>query len=278
MYRLGNAHKAQWWQDPAMLGKIERDYHAAVASGRFDAPHVASGFVLNYIKDRGGKDLPGNQLLLNNVRLVRINPLDPFDISRNERLGRRYARQIASFYRESVPGCEDSYFLDTSAELGVRASRRVHGVATVTYDDVTQLHAYADSIARGSWEIDIHPSRDLTANAIRQTDDYAAWIKRVIAGACYDIRYGCVVSRDVDNLLMAGRCISAEHEAQGSLRIQQTCMATGQAAGAAAALSLQHGVTPRQLDPMLVVTQLAAELAAVPVAFAVLKDLPLAPI
>ena len=274
MYRLGNARKAQSWQDPAMLEKIERDLPSAVASGRYDAPHFSSGFVLSYIKGGGGKDLPNGQLLLNNVRLIRVNPLDPFDISHNERLGRRYARQMAQFYQEYVPGCEDSFFLDTSAELGVRASRRVHGMAAATIDDVMHLSKYPDSIARASWEVDIHPSRDLTAKSIWQTEAYAAWIERVTAGDYYDIRYGCVVARDVDNLLMAGRCISAEHEAQGSLRIQQTCMATGQAAGAAAALSLKHGVTPRQLDPMLVVAHVAAERAAAPVAFDILKDVP----
>jgi hypothetical protein len=63
--------------------------------------------------------------------------------------------------------------------------------------------------------------------------------------------------------MMGGRCISAEHESQGSLRIQQTCMATGQAAGAAAALSLKHGNTPRELDPMVVAGQLEDDRAAV---------------
>ena len=85
-------------------------------------------------------------------------------------------------------------------------------------------------------------------------------------GDYFDIRYGCLVAQGVDNLLMAGRCISASHLAEASLRIQQTCMSTGQAAGTAAALSLHDNTTPRELDPMRVVKQLEKDRAAVPVA------------
>jgi hypothetical protein len=77
----------------------------------------------------------------------------------------------------------------------------------------------------------------------------------------------------VDNLLVAGRCLSAEHLAQSSLRIQQTCMATGQAAGTAAALSLRAGVTPRELDPAVLVAQLERDRDVEP-AFVSLKNIP----
>jgi hypothetical protein len=83
------------------------------------------------------------------------------------------------------------------------------------------------------------------------------------------------VAKGVDNLLMAGRCISADYVAQSSLRIQQTCISTGQAAGTVAALSLQAGVTPRELDPAAVIKTLKQDRAVEP-AFDVLKDLPCA--
>jgi hypothetical protein len=90
------------------------------------------------------------------------------------------------------------------------------------------------------------------------------------SGEYYDIRYGAIVAKGVDNLLVAGRCLSAEHLAEASLRIQQTCISTGQAAGTAAAMSLKEGVTPRKLDAMKVVSQLEADRAGVEAAF----DLP----
>ena len=91
----------------------------------------------------------------------------------------------------------------------------------------------------------------------------------------YDIRYGAIVAKSVDNLLVAGRCISSDYVDQSSLRIQQTCIATGHAAGTAAALSLQAGVVPRALDPAVVVRELERDRALEP-AFELLRDLPLA--
>ena len=83
---------------------------------------------------------------------------------------------------------------------------------------------------------------------------------------------GATVSQ-IDNLLVAGRCLSVEHTAQSSLRIQQTCMATGQAAGTAAALSLRAGVTPAALDPAGLVAQLARDREVEP-AFAPMRARP----
>jgi len=97
------------------------------------------------------------------------------------------------------------------------------------------------------------------------------------AGEYYDIRYGTIIAKGVDNLLVAGRCLSAEHLAEASLRIQQTCISTGQAAGTASALSLKEGVIPRELEPMKVVAQLEEDRANVEPAFEVLRNLPISP-
>jgi hypothetical protein len=67
-------------------------------------------------------------------------------------------------------------------------------------------------------------------------------------GTLYDIPYRCLVPKKVDNLLVAGRCISVTHEALGSVRVSAVCMAVGQAAGTAAALAVKNKVTPRKLD------------------------------
>ena len=101
--------------------------------------------------------------------------------------------------------------------------------------------------------------------------EYADRMRRTEAGDYYDIPYGCLVAADVGHLFMAGRCISAEHESQASLRIQQTCMSLGQAAGTAAALSIEAGVSPRDLDASKLVAQLQRDRAAIEPAF-VLAD------
>ena len=69
-----------------------------------------------------------------------------------------------------------------------------------------------------------------------------------LEGTCYGIPYGCLVSANISNLLVCGRCISVDHIAHASTRIQGTCIQTGQAAGTAAALCLLHKTLPSELD------------------------------
>lgn len=200
-------------------------------------------------------------------RHLRVNPLDPWDLSQVMRDGRREAWD--RFRRKrSEAGCENLYLAGTSALPGVRSSRRIGGLEVSTEGDAFELRKYQDSVARSSWEIDIHSAVQGARKCIDYDDpDYLTRVRRTERGDFYDIRYGCIVAAEVDNILVGGRCISAEHESQASLRIQQTCMATGQAAGTAAALSLKHGKTPRELDPMVVVKQLEDDRAAVTPAF-----------
>lgn len=199
---------------------------------------------------------------LGRVDRLRVDPLDPFAVSATMRDARReVGRQT-----EGLP--EGRYLVDTAAELGVRTSRIVQGMARVSDDDAWNLHKADDGIARSSWEIDIHPPDDELPLPEKwfhsKSESYAIFSKRLAEGDWFDIPYGCIVTPGVDNLLVAGRCISAGYLAQGSLRIQQTCMATGQAAGIAAALSLNADVTPAALDPATVVAQLAVDRAIEP--------------
>jgi len=196
------------------------------------------------------------------LRMLEIDPLNPWDLSRAMRDGRRqvWERYLAKRQR---PGCEGIFLAGTASFPGVRSSRRVRGLKTSTAADARELRKHADGIARSSWEIDIHSAVDPTRKPVMDRPDYAARMRRTEAGDYYDIPYGCLVAADVDHLLMAGRCISAEHESQASLRIQQTCMSLGQAAGTAAALSLQAGVPPRVLDSAALVAALAQDRAAI---------------
>jgi hypothetical protein len=191
---------------------------------------------------------------LGRVDRLQVDPLDPCAISATLRDARREIQHQAA----ALPA--GRYLVDTATELGVRTSRIVQGIARVTDEDAWTLRKAADGIARSSWEIDIHPPDDERPLPERwfhsKSDAYAAFTRRLAAGAWFDIPYGCLVAADVDNLLVAGRCLSAGYLAQGSLRIQQTCLATGQAAGVAAALSLRADTTPRELNPQTVIAQL----------------------
>ncbi len=204
------------------------------------------------------------------LRMLRVNPLCPWDLTRAMQEGREEIRRRLEV-RQQRDGCEGLFLAGIADEPGVRSSRRVHGVATATADDAWELKTHADGIARCSWEIDIHPAESAEGKGVEfDADDYRPRVRRVEAGECFDVRYGCLISRDVENLLTAGRCISAEHEAQACLRIQQTCMATGQAAGLAAAMSIADDVPPASLDTAALVDRLA-EARDVEPAFEILR-------
>ena len=209
-------------------------------------------------------------------RFLRIDPLNPWDLTRIVREARVRTWDQVEAMRKNL-GCSapstgnqltDGPFVSQTATYpGIRASRRVHGIVTSTAEDAFELRKYPDGIARSSWEIDLHEAESATGkgfdyNGERMDMESPAYRPRqhkLKAGDWFDVRYGCLVARDVGNLMMAGRCISSDVVAHASLRIQQTCMAMGQAAGTAAAMSVKADVTPDRLD----VNQLTARLDAI---------------
>lgn len=213
-------------------------------------------------------------------RFLQIDPLNPWHLTRIAREGREMTLQTLHDLRRDAGGDvaqpwdrldTGPYIAQTGTYRGIRASRRIHGLSRMTADDAFELHKHADGIARASWEIDLHePERpqghDFEYHGTRmdmESDAYKPRQRRTEAGDWFDVRYGCLVPQGVGNLLMAGRCISADIVSHASLRIQQTCMSMGEAAGAAAALSLKHAVSPDQLDVGLLIDDLSHARASV---------------
>jgi hypothetical protein len=154
------------------------------------------------------------------------------DLTRAEVMGREDMRTILDIFRESVPDFRHSYVLASGSEIGVRETRRILGDYIVTADDVLKGGNIADPIALGSWPIDIHPA-DGRVGVHPHKDD---------PPYPYPIPLRALQVRNRANLLVAGRCLSATHQAHGSTRVSGTAMATGEAAGTLAALAVaRHG-------------------------------------
>jgi FAD-dependent oxidoreductase family protein len=120
---------------------------------------------------------------------------------------------------------------------GKREYRRFHGDHTLVQQDILEQRSFPDAVAFGGWSIDLHPVAGVYAETAGAQQRYS--------NGTYDIPYRCLYSRDVDNLLFAGRNISASHIAFGSTRVMATCATQGQAVGTAAALAARLGVSPR---------------------------------
>jgi hypothetical protein len=178
---------------------------------------------------------------------------------------RKEVWKLWAFLREQ-PGFERCYIRQTSPQIGPRESRQVVGDYVLTGDDVQSGRKFDDAVARGSWWIDIHcplghtyPVHLCIAECPRQLKcpfwaaEHDKSMRRRVDlyppdDDWYDIPYGCLTAKAVDNLLVSGRCISATHQGMAGARAMGTCMAIGQAAGTAAALAVQAGVHPRGVD------------------------------
>ena len=176
---------------------------------------------------------------VNATRVFKINPTDVLDLSYAEIETRDQVHQLSRFLIKYIPGFERAFLQESAIQIGVRESRRIVGEYMLTGRDVLSAAKFDDVIARGAFGIDIHCA-DYSGCGITGL--------KLEEGSSYDIPYRCLVPKEVDGILVAGRCISASHIAFGSVRIMPVVSATGQAAGAAAALCVKDEVQPRDLD------------------------------
>jgi hypothetical protein len=166
-----------------------------------------------------------------------VDGTNPFHLTKAQLLGRQAIKRYLNFCRKYLPGFENAYIVLTAPLVGVRESRRIIGEYVLTVDDVLGAKKFEDAIARNNYPIDIHRDKESGAKIIH-----------LKPGEYHEIPYRCLVPLRIDNLLVAGRCISATFEAQGSIRIQTNCRAMGEAAGVAAAMSILRNLSPKQLD------------------------------
>ncbi len=189
---------------------------------------------------------PG-QVVVNTTHIGGVDGTDSWDLTKAEIECRRQAAALMKFFRGYVPGFEDSYLIQTATQVGIRETRRIMGEHVFNVEDVSEGRKYADVVMRSAYAVDIHSP---VGRGYVRKDDGKPGIGPP-PGGWYEVPYRCLVPLEVEQLLVAGRCISSTHEGQAAMRIMPNCMALGQAAGTAAALSVRHEVAPRKLDAAL---------------------------
>lgn len=130
---------------------------------------------------------------------------------------------------------------------GPRESRRILGDVLLTQDDIISKREFPDGCVPSTWSIDLHYPKEQYAKKFPDNPfiSIAAHDRRVDRNYGYPVPYRCFYSRDVDNLFMAGRCISVTHEALGTVRVMKTCGMMGEVVGKAASVAVIHSTTPR---------------------------------
>ncbi len=188
-----------------------------------------------YVNNLLARPLP-NGLFYSNMSRIRINPLDTRQWSRAEYEAREQVQKISRFFIENVPGFENAHLVTTGDFTGLRDSRRIMGKYVLTGEDVLEGREFPDAVTHSSYPIDIH-----------DTDGVSSTIQKPKTGV-FSVPYASMVTKEVSNLILAGRCISADYEAHACIRVMITCLRLGEAAGRAAFHCREQGVEPNALD------------------------------
>lgn len=180
------------------------------------------------------------EFILNMSRIIKKSAINSFELTEAEIEGRRQAREIVAFMKKNIPGFEQCHMISTGPQIGIRESRKINGKYKLTGEDLLANRMFPDAIAMGGYPIDIH-----------SPEDDGMQHRHLKPGSWYSIPYGCLVTEEIENLVVAGRCISATHEACAAIRVTPIVMAIGQAAGCAAGLSVSYGQKANELDTEL---------------------------
>lgn len=242
-YEVGNDGETQFGSTMFRLGGVDtavverlsrqdiRDCLEKAVSDGYPLPRTATGVHIN--------PLPG-VVHLNVTKLGDANGkpfclIDPVQLTQAEQEGRRQVALYEKVFRDYVPGFQSARVIDIGANVGIRETRLIHGESVLTETDVRGCRKASDRIACSSWPLENHAAGRGT---VWEFLPDAEW---------YGIPWGCLIVKGVKNLLVAGRNLSATHEAQASVRVAGPCLAMGEAAGVAVSLALQKGLSLREV-------------------------------
>lgn len=223
-FRLGNVYGNYTW-----------DQWEEICGHAMDAAHKAGE-----IDVYGGPwviRLAQGEISINSTRII-ANPVDPAELTAAEILGREKMLCIWNILRTRVPELADSYILSGASQLHIRESRKIGGEYTLTEEDIRNRKSFDDAIALGAWPVDIHPVDGFVGVHPHKENPPEP----------YEIPFRCLIPKNVEGLLIAGKPISTTHRAHGSTRVPGTSLATGQAAGVAAAIAAKEKTSVRHVN------------------------------
>lgn len=247
--RLGDAI-----QYPSTMFTMQHVDLAAALGALRELPRILDDhFASDGLPRRGGNLIPTGrpgEVLVALSRVARegrpVDGSDAEELTWAELEGRRQVARLADFLRRRVPGFAEAFVADSAFRLGVRETRKVVGETTLAEDDVLGGRRFEDAIGRCAWPIERHVAGGETE-----------W-RFLEPGTWYTIPYRALVPRSLDNLLVAGRCVSADAGAFASVRVIGPCMLEGQAVAVAAREICGRDVAARDADVGAIQAELAA--------------------
>lgn len=181
---------------------------------------------------------PG-QIIANMTHMHELCSVSAEGLTEAEIEGRRQARQIFRLLHDYIPGFENSHLISTGPNIGVRESRKIDGVYKLTEKDVVENVMFPDAIAMGGYPVDVHTPKGAKEKITLPHLERGSW---------YSVPYRCLVTNEIENLTVVGRCISTTHLACGATRVTPVLMAISQAGGVGAAMAAKEGCHVRDID------------------------------
>ncbi len=232
-FRITNVDVNAFFQN---LPLIQEKYRAAKEAGEIHNPRE-DVLVFNTVSPTA--------LHFNTTRVVKKSPVDPWEITEAEMEAREQVYEMYRFFKKHCPGCEDARLFTSAAHIGIRESRMIDGEYILTKEDIMACTKFEDGIAACNYDIDIHnPDGSGTSHYFFPDWEY------------YTIPYRCLVPKNSKNLLVAGRCISSDHDTQASYRVIPFAVALGEAAGVGASVALDGKTTVKEADVNEILAQL----------------------
>jgi ribulose 1,5-bisphosphate synthetase/thiazole synthase len=232
-FRLGNVDTEAFWADFGEDTICPPEVSAALREEREGGADLPRDHIWTFRTTRP------NELLVNATRLTAadgrmLNVIDPEDFTIAEVLGRRQVRSYADFFRRRLAGCTEAVVIDTGVEAGIRQTRSIAARITLTNGMVVACEKRADGIVRSPWPIELHDGSRPKLHWL--LDDY------------YEVPYLSLVPVRGESIIVAGRCLGAEHEALASARVTAQCFEYGNAAALATVQSLADNTSYAAID------------------------------
>ncbi|HYW58017.1 MAG TPA: FAD-dependent oxidoreductase [Polaromonas sp.] len=223
MFRVGHVEAARAMAAVGEFSAINKlmDETQAQHPGRYNFPR--KGAIVR--PQKNPSEWRVNVTQIRNTQGQAMDATDARQLSEGEQEGRRQIGEYFRFLKNEVPGFEQAAIVDIAAQVGIRETRRICGAYSLSGEDILSSARFEDVIGINAWPMEMHVDGEIVWRFPR--DD---------ARAFNDLPWRMLVAKEVDNLLVAGRCASMSHEGQSAARASGGCFVMGQAAGTAAAL------------------------------------------
>ena len=213
-------------------GILNEIYNRGKAAGEIENPRE-NILLMHWFKD--------SVIHFNTTRVIKHSAINGMELSDAEVQARKQIRQLFKLFKREAPGFKNARLRSIGIQIGIRESRRVAGrefLDSSSFDfEKGSFPHFDNGIAKVRYPIDIH-----------DPNGGGTTMKDFPEGAFYEIPYGCIVAKDVDNLLIGGRPISVDHVVHSSMRVMPSACSIGQAAGVAASMSINQDIIPAKLN------------------------------